>query len=292
MRARNIKPGFFQSGQVAKCEPLARILFAGLWCVADREGRLKDDSFDLKIKLLPADNCDVNILLQQLHDIGLIIRYQVDGNSYIQINEFTKHQKPHVKESNSSIPSIDNKRKIKKKPAPTQKRPAPTQTGLARENFPSSLIADSLIPSSLIPESFPTGKTRDALPDWLPKPEWESFVEMRKKIRAPLTDRAVLLAVGKLEKFRAMGHDPAEILNKSVLNDWRDLYEPKENKNANIGRNTGQKPTFKSAGADLSAKYLADAEREEQGGIINAALPDLRSAEAIRQNPGRAGGSG
>lgn len=152
MRSRNIKPGFFANGQLVKCDPLARILFAGLWCAADREGRLKDDAFDLKLKLLPGDNCDANLLLQQLHDQQLITRYEMDGNKYIQINEFSKHQKPHVKESNSKIPPLSNKRKHKKKSAPTQ-------TGQAGENFPSSLIPDSL---TLIPLSLPNGNSARA----------------------------------------------------------------------------------------------------------------------------------
>jgi len=41
-RSRNIKPGFFRNEMLAECSPLARLLFAGLWCLADRFGRLED----------------------------------------------------------------------------------------------------------------------------------------------------------------------------------------------------------------------------------------------------------
>ena len=47
-RARNVKPGFFKNELLAECEPLARILFEGLWCEADREGRLEDRPRRLK----------------------------------------------------------------------------------------------------------------------------------------------------------------------------------------------------------------------------------------------------
>lgn len=40
--ARNIKPGFFTNDVLAACDQLARLLFAGLWTVADRAGRLED----------------------------------------------------------------------------------------------------------------------------------------------------------------------------------------------------------------------------------------------------------
>jgi hypothetical protein len=52
-RSRNIKPGFFLNDELAECEPLARILFAGLWCIADREGRLEDRPKRIKAEVLP-----------------------------------------------------------------------------------------------------------------------------------------------------------------------------------------------------------------------------------------------
>lgn len=41
MRARNIKPGFFKNEDISECSPSARLLFIGLWMLADREGRLE-----------------------------------------------------------------------------------------------------------------------------------------------------------------------------------------------------------------------------------------------------------
>lgn len=106
-RARNIKPGFFLNDELAECDPLARLLFAGLWCIADREGRLEDRPKRIKAETLPHDNCDADALLEQLAVAGFILRYQVGGDRFIQVLNFDKHQNPHVKESPSSIPSPD-----------------------------------------------------------------------------------------------------------------------------------------------------------------------------------------
>ena len=106
-RARNIKPGFFKNDQLAECSPLARLLFAGLWCEADREGRLADRPKRIKAECLPYDDCDLDGLLNQLASKGFIVRYVVEGNAYIAIPEFAKHQNPHCKESASSIPASD-----------------------------------------------------------------------------------------------------------------------------------------------------------------------------------------
>ncbi len=37
-RARNIKPGFFDNEILGELPALTRLLFIGLWCLADREG--------------------------------------------------------------------------------------------------------------------------------------------------------------------------------------------------------------------------------------------------------------
>ena len=39
-RIRTIKPEFFTSDDICALSPRARLLYIGLWCEADREGRL------------------------------------------------------------------------------------------------------------------------------------------------------------------------------------------------------------------------------------------------------------
>jgi hypothetical protein len=104
-RARNIKPGFFSNDLLAEIEPLGRILFAGLWTIADREGRMEDRVKKIKAQVLPYDDCDCAALLQALDDNGFILRYEVDNNRFIQIVKWNEHQNPHAKEADSSIPA-------------------------------------------------------------------------------------------------------------------------------------------------------------------------------------------
>lgn len=61
------------------------------------------------------------------------------------------------------------------------------------------------------------------------KKAWNAFVEMRKKIKKPLTDNAIHLINLELEKIKnTHGHDPAEILNQSTRNSWQDVYPLKD----------------------------------------------------------------
>lgn len=107
-RARNIKPKFFKNEDLAELPPLTRILFQGLWCEADREGRLEDRPKRIKVEYLPYDDCNCDDMLQQLHDHGFITRYSVSGRKLIQVVNFAKHQKPHQREAPSELPGPDH----------------------------------------------------------------------------------------------------------------------------------------------------------------------------------------
>ena len=106
-RTRNIKPAFFDNDILGGLDPLTRLLFIGLWCIADREGRLEDRPLRIKKTLLGYDDVtaeEANGMLQQLAESGFITRYTVDDTAYIQIDNFSKHQNPNMKEKESEIP--------------------------------------------------------------------------------------------------------------------------------------------------------------------------------------------
>lgn len=105
MRARNIKPGFFKNEDLAECDLATRLLFIGLWCLSDREGRCEERQRKIKAEVFPYDNFSMEKLLTQLADKNFIQRYSVSGQNYIQIVNFSKHQNCHVKEVPSTIPT-------------------------------------------------------------------------------------------------------------------------------------------------------------------------------------------
>ncbi len=111
MRARNLKPGFFKNEDLATIDPLGRILFEGLWCMADRKGKLEDRPQRIKVEILPYDNCDIEQLLDALNNKHFINRYSVSGSNFIEILNFLKHQTPHWQERDSILPSPDSPKK-------------------------------------------------------------------------------------------------------------------------------------------------------------------------------------
>lgn len=54
------------------------------------------------------------------------------------------------------------------------------------------------------------------------------FVKFRKQIKKPMTDRAVELAIGKLQKMTTDADEQIAIINQSILNGWQGLFPLKE----------------------------------------------------------------
>jgi hypothetical protein len=69
-----------------------------------------------------------------------------------------------------------------------------------------------------------SGTNVPSLPDWIPLESWNGFIESRRKLRAPLTNRGTVLVLNKLEQLRAQGHDPAALLDEAVERGWKSVY--------------------------------------------------------------------
>jgi hypothetical protein len=93
MRIRSLKPAFFEDEKLAKLQLDYRVLFAGLWCLGDSEGRLENRPEFIKIKIFPYDAYDVVAGIKALADRGFLTAYETNGRGYLQINNFLKHQR-------------------------------------------------------------------------------------------------------------------------------------------------------------------------------------------------------
>lgn len=104
-RIRSLKIGFFKNEHLAQLSAHHRLLFEGLWLLADREGRLEDRPLRIKAELFPYEALDVEPLLADLDRAKFIVRYVADGAAYIAVTEFRKHQRPKSDEPVSVIPA-------------------------------------------------------------------------------------------------------------------------------------------------------------------------------------------
>jgi len=156
MRARNLKPGLFKNETLGCADPLYTVIFEGLWCLADREGRLEDRPRRIHAEINPYRDFEgTERALNWLVDNSFLARYQYGAEHYLEVCNFRAHQQPHIREAPSKIPSNHK--------VALSTVPAPCQTGESMERarlIPSSLTPDSPL---LIPDSgFPLPATRQS----------------------------------------------------------------------------------------------------------------------------------
>lgn len=137
MRARNIKPGFFENEKLAELPPLTRILYIGLWCYADREGRFEWRPKRIKAVILPYDECDIDEMLMSLHVMTFLGMYDTPNGKVGFIPKFKEHQNPHPHEAKSKLPAKSELNQCH-------------DMSLHVSDMSVECNADSLIPDSLI----------------------------------------------------------------------------------------------------------------------------------------------
>lgn len=154
-RARNIKPALFLNTDLAEIAPLGRLVFIGLWTLADYKGCLECNLKKIKAQILPYDDCDFESLMGNLEQYRFIRSYDVQGRKYIKIVNFEKHQNPHKNErtAGSDIPDISESKKITNK-----------NNELAQDGTKPDLIGSGTEPIVLIPDSL------NLIPDTNTKP--------------------------------------------------------------------------------------------------------------------------
>ena len=89
----------------------------------------------------------------------------------------------------------------------------------------------------------------------------EGFVEMRKRIKAPLTERALSLLLSKLDSLAQDEATKIAIVNQSVENSWRGVFPLKQSTGGWVGRQ-GQgnaPPSSRAEGAGRAARQAVEA---------------------------------
>lgn len=113
-RIRSIKPEFTQSESIGRLSRDARLLFVQIWTLVDDEGRARASSRGLASALFPFDDDARGLIdgwLCELARERLITRYEVDGSTYLVVNNWLKHQKID-RPTPSRLPSLDEASRV------------------------------------------------------------------------------------------------------------------------------------------------------------------------------------
>lgn len=97
MKIRSIRPEFFADPTMAELSHEARLLYIGLWCYVDDDGRGEWLPKQIDGLIFPMEDVDIHALLEQLVSSARIVRYTDGDRDYFHIPTFTEYQKPNRK---------------------------------------------------------------------------------------------------------------------------------------------------------------------------------------------------
>jgi hypothetical protein len=246
-RARNIKPAFFDNDELAENEPLGRLLFIGLWTLADHKGNLEWRSKRIKKQVLAYDNCDIDKLAINLDKSGFIRFYSDGDNLFVNVLNFNKHQNPHKneREKGTEIPlySEEGRQAIDLNTLTINHDLSGLKRNESDSNHADSLFLNpdslSLIPDSITPES---GQARapaiavDYSALQMSDNELTELKRIRKKSKGgALTQRVINGLAKEFNTAVDIGYSYDEILTEWETRGWKSFkaewIKPKQSNN-------------------------------------------------------------
>lgn len=130
-RIRSVHPEQWTDDKFVTTSPLARLVAIGVRNEADDNGIFEWNPVKLKMRLLPADNCDMPDLLNELEQSEQIFKFDIKGKAYGMVRNFQKYQKPKKPTFYHPIPTVQLPNGYELNPAysETSSPPVPHQFG-------------------------------------------------------------------------------------------------------------------------------------------------------------------
>jgi hypothetical protein len=279
-RARNIKPGFFKNELLAELPIGTRLIFIGLWCLADREGRLEDRPKKIKLEIMPFDSFDVDHALVELEQHGFIERYTVGNQKIIHVVNFHKHQSPHGTEKDSPLPDKNGEFTVHKRGKNgyiLSEEPLPNSGLTVKPPLDNALNPDILNPDILNPDILnpdilnpdilnpdkkePRKRAVIQKPDTVSQQVWDDWLTIRKSKKAALTQTAWELMLKEVDKA---GWTIEAAIDECCLRTWASFKASWVNKPNDLGGGAMNK----QEALEARNKAIGDAWLREQGAIV------------------------
>ena len=220
MPNRIIKESIRASDSINELSWFEEVLFYRLMVSCDDYGRFDGRIAIIKGTCFPLKDVttkDIEKALNKLVAVGLVGHYIVEEKPYLQLLAWERHQTIRAKKSKYPEPDEDNMNTseiiCKHMQADASRKKHVQEYVPVIQSNPNPIRESES-------ESY-TGDTRldDALGE---------YKKMRKQIKKPMTDRAMELAVGKLQKMTTDIDEQIAIVNQSVMNSWQGLFPLKE----------------------------------------------------------------
>lgn len=243
MPNRILKESIRTSDSINELSWFEEVLFYRLMVSCDDYGRfdgripiIKGTCFPLK----DITNKTIESALNKLVTVGIVGRYEVNGKPYLQLLAWESHQT--VRAKKSKYPNPEERDSIEHKSICSQLKTSASNCKQMQADVP--VIQSNPNPNPNTESESYTGDERldDAL---------REYIAYRKKIKKPMTDRAIQLAVKKLQKMSSDIDEQIAIIEQSILNGWQGLFPLKADKEEKRSENKKDNNNFNRRQYDM-----------------------------------------
>lgn len=231
MPSRILKESICSSDSINELSSFEETFFYRLIVNCDDYGRFDARPAILKARLFPLKDRvtlkNVEDALVKLAEVGCVKLYRVDSKPFLYLPAWEVHQNVRAKKSRYPEPSEESE-----KEAYAGKEKASDRNMKSSENICMQMYADDCKCSrnpNPNPNPNPNSESESYSGDVRVDAALEEYKTFRKEIKRPLTDRAMQLAVKKLETLAPDDPDrKIAIIEQSIVNGWIGLFPLKK----------------------------------------------------------------
>ena len=217
MPNRILKESICYSDDIDKLSPFAETVFYRLMVRCDDYGRIDARPCFLKSTLFVTkrgiSEKSVEDAIEQLKSAGLVTEYTVNGKPFVYFPKWNLHQR--IRNSREKYPSPEN----------CDKNALAASCGELRQDAARARAESN--PNPIRIQSNTESESESAAEPL--ELAMNAFREMRKKIKAPMTDKAERMILIELQKLAPNDKEKqVAILNQSTMKGWRGVFPLKD----------------------------------------------------------------
>jgi uncharacterized protein YdaU (DUF1376 family) len=182
--------------------------------------------------------------VEEIEAVKFVLRkfFILEDGIYVQNRIREEIAEYHEKANTNKRIAIDRETKRKENSTNrvrTVNESSPNQEPVTKNQEPRTSNQEPKESNSKEPKSKTMRETRLIIPpvqvpDWMPVDAWNDFVESRRKIRKPMTQNAIKLAISTLSKLKSEGNNVQEVIEQSILCGYSGLFPVSKGKKQSV----------------------------------------------------------
>ncbi len=236
MPNRLLKEGICTSDAINLLSSDSEVLFYRLLVAADDFGRMDGRVQIVKSQCFPLKDYftaeKIKDLLLELIEADLIQFYHVDNKPFFFIKKWdqrvrSKGKYPEPPEESQEVidsNSLTDDSNVRTDDGLGLGLGLGLGSGSGKGETKEKILKKESQQEKPKPKKIEPGKKELPTQDLVDDETWNTFLELRKKIKAVNSPQAINCLIKELTRLSNQGHDPTEVINQSIRSSWKDVY--------------------------------------------------------------------